>query len=57
MVEGVVHVPSHQGGLPRGLKPHDVKDHFLYKLTYCVANEDNFEDEVKPSDRDKVTEH
>ena len=57
-VEGVVHVPPHQGGLPRGLQSCTwFKDHFWNKLTYCVANEDNFEDEVKPSVTDRVTEH
>ena len=48
MVEGVVYVPPHKGGLARGLKRANDKDHILNKLTYCVSNEDNFEDEVKP---------
>ena len=49
MVEGVVYVPPHKGGLARGLKQRaNDKDHILNELTYCISNEDNFEDEVKP---------
>ena len=49
MVEGIVHVPPHKGGLARGLKQRaNDKDHILNELTYCISNEDNFEDEVKP---------
>ena len=48
VVEGVVYVPPHKGGLARGLKRANDKDHILNELTYCISNEDNFEDEVKP---------